>query len=217
MALLRRELQTASRKARLASNEARRHTSHSNGEDKLLGGSLKHWERGERSSSRATLALFWAAAIVCMAATAPVRAAEPDGPAALVGPAEALRIAIVNRVADKSAKAGGEQKSLADYYSAPDAQVIWVDENGLNARAKAVMEEIGKADDYGLRASDYALPKVGGFDRNLPTPRPHSPTQRSSSTLPSCVMPAMPAAAVSIGRRSIPISTRPSSFPIQCR
>ena len=65
-----------------------------------------------------------------MAATAPVRAAEPDGPAALVGPAEALRIAIVNRVADKSAKAGGEQKSLADYYSAPDAQVIWVDEKG---------------------------------------------------------------------------------------
>jgi L,D-transpeptidase YcbB len=134
----------------------------------LLGGSLKHRQQGVRSSSRATLALFWAAAIVCMAATAPVRAAEPDGPAALVGPAEALRIAIVNRVADKSAKAGGEQKSLADYYSAPDAQVIWVDENGLNARAKAVMEEIGKADDYGLRASEYALPKVGGFDPKSP-------------------------------------------------
>ena len=30
------------------------------------------------------------------------------------------------------------------------------------------MEEIGKADDYGLRPSDYALPKVGGFDPKSP-------------------------------------------------
>jgi murein L,D-transpeptidase YcbB/YkuD len=117
-----------------------------------------------RLSSRATLGLFSAAAMVCMVATAPSRAAEPDGPAALIGPAEALRIAIVNRVADKGAKAAGEYKALADYYSAADAQALWVDENGLNLRAKSVMEEIGKADDYGLRASDYALPRIDGFN-----------------------------------------------------
>jgi len=99
-----------------------------------------------------------------MAAAAPARAAEPNGPAALIGPEESLRIAIANRASDKSARAGNEQKALADYYSAPDAKVLWVDQNGLNARAKAVMAEIGKADDYGLRASDYALPKTGGFD-----------------------------------------------------
>ena len=108
MATLWRESQAASRKARLARNEARRHSSHSNGEDKLLGGSLKHRQQGVRSSSRATLAL--AAAIVCMAATAPMRAAEPDGPAALVGPAEALRIAIVNRVDDKSGRASCRER-----------------------------------------------------------------------------------------------------------
>ena len=28
------------------------------------------------------------------------------------------------------------------------------------------MEEIGKADDYGLRASDYTLPKLDSIDRN---------------------------------------------------
>jgi murein L,D-transpeptidase YcbB/YkuD len=121
-----------------------------------------------RLSSRATLGLFSAAAMVCMVATAPSRAAEPDGPAALIGPAEALRIAIVNRVADKGAKAAGEYKALADYYSAPDAQALWVDENGLNLRAKSVMEEIGKADDYGLRASDYALPRIDGFNPKSP-------------------------------------------------
>jgi L,D-transpeptidase YcbB len=121
-----------------------------------------------RSSSRATLALFWAAAMACMVATAPARAAEPNGPSALIGKTEALNIAIVNRAADKSAKAGSEQKALVDYYSAPDAQPLWVDENGLTLRAKSVMEEISKADDYGLRASDYALPKTGGFDPKSP-------------------------------------------------
>src|SRR5262245_34007279 len=99
-----------------------------------------------------------------MVATAPSRAAEPDGPAALIGPAEALRIAIVTRVAEKGSKAASEYKTLADYYSAPDAHALWVDENGLNLRAKSVMEEIGKADDYGLRASDYALPRIEGFN-----------------------------------------------------
>ena len=106
--------------------------------------------------------------MACMVAIGPSRAAEPDGPAALIGPAEALRIAIVNRVTDKGAKAGSEYKALADYYSAPDAHVLWVDENGLNLRAKSVMEEIGKADDYGLRASDYALPRIEGFNPKSP-------------------------------------------------
>src|SRR5262245_35544036 len=103
-----------------------------------------------------------------MVAIAPTRAAEPDGPAALIGPAEALRIAVVTRVADKGAKGGSEYKAPADYYSYPDAHSLWVDENGLNIRAKSVMEEIGKADDYGLRASDYALPKMEGFNPNSP-------------------------------------------------
>ena len=39
-------------------------------------------------------------------------------------------------------------------------RLLWVDENGLNDRAKSVIEEIGKADEYGLRPSDYKLPKV---------------------------------------------------------
>jgi L,D-transpeptidase YcbB len=122
-----------------------------------------------RLSSRAALGLFSVAAMACMAAIAPSRAAEPDGPAALIGPAEALRIAIVTRVAEKGAKAGGDYKALADYYSAPDAHVLWVDDNGLNLRAKLVMEEIGKADDYGMRASDYALPRIEGFNSKSPS------------------------------------------------
>jgi L,D-transpeptidase YcbB len=118
-----------------------------------------------RSSSRTTFALFSAAAIGCLAALSPVQAAEPDGPAALIGPAEALRIMIVTRVSEKGAKASNEHKALADYYSDSDATLLWVDDNGLTSRAKSAMEEIGKADEYGLRASDYALPKLDSFDR----------------------------------------------------
>ena len=117
------------------------------------------------SSSRTAIALFWAVIIFAP----PSQAAEPDGPAALLTRAEAVSVSIQNRIADKFGKSGdakSEQKALADYYAEPDSRPLWVDENGLNDRAKAVMDEISKADDYGLRASDYALPKRDGFDAN---------------------------------------------------
>ena len=50
--------------------------------------------------------------------------------------------------------------ALVEYYSVAENRLLWVDENGLNDRAKSVIEEIGKADEYGLRPSDYKLPKV---------------------------------------------------------
>jgi leucyl/phenylalanyl-tRNA--protein transferase len=51
-----------------------------------------------------------------------------------------------------------EQGALVEYYAVPDQHLLWVDANGLTDRGKTVMAEIEKADDYGLRASDYALP-----------------------------------------------------------
>ena len=51
-----------------------------------------------------------------------------------------------------------------EYYSTPGQRLLWVDANGLTSRGKAVVAEITKADDYGLRASDYALPNMAGFD-----------------------------------------------------
>jgi L,D-transpeptidase YcbB len=99
----------------------------------------------------------------------PAFAAEPDGPAALITKTEALRIAVQNKLSPKSATARkNEQAALVEYYSVPDQPLIWVDERGLNERAKLAMAEIAKADDYGLRASDYALPKTDGFDPNDP-------------------------------------------------
>jgi len=98
----------------------------------------------------------------------PALAAEPDAPQKLISRTEAIGIAIQNRLSAKftttTEAKKSEQGALVEYYSVPERRPLWVDENGLTERGKAVMAEIAKADDYGLRASDYALPKPDGFD-----------------------------------------------------
>jgi len=94
----------------------------------------------------------------------PAFAAEPDGPSELITQKEALRIAVQGKLAQKAPARKAEQLALLDYYSVPDQQLLWVDDKGLNDRAKSAMGEIAKADDYGLRASDYSLPKPDEFN-----------------------------------------------------
>jgi L,D-transpeptidase YcbB len=116
-----------------------------------------------RSVSPWALGLFVAAAMPLLLGSSGLLAAEPDGPEALIGAQEALTIAVATRAGEKFAKTASraEPKGILDYYATPEAKLLWVDENGLTPRAKAVIEEIGKADDYGLRASDYDLPRAG--------------------------------------------------------
>ncbi len=105
-------------------------------------------------------------------AAAPAYAAEPDAPDALIGRTEAIRIDIQERLSEKFTSASevrkSEQGALVEYYAVPENRLLWVDENGFTDRAKSVMEEIRKADDYGLRASDYALPKTPSADDGAP-------------------------------------------------
>ncbi|HYN22185.1 MAG TPA: hypothetical protein VE078_14590, partial [Thermoanaerobaculia bacterium] len=106
-----------------------------------------------------------AAASFCL----PGFAAERDGPADLISPTDALRIAVQGLLSNKSGSSGKSQKdALAEYYGVPDRNLLWVDENGLTERAKLVMAEIAKADDYGLRASDYPLPDTAAFSPSDP-------------------------------------------------
>jgi len=99
-------------------------------------------------------------------------AAGPDGLAAPVGRTEDVRRAIRNRLSEKfpsTSNVSREQRALVGYYSVPEAHLLWVGENGLSPRAKSVMEEIEKADDFGLRSADYDVPNPDGFDVNNPT------------------------------------------------
>jgi murein L,D-transpeptidase YcbB/YkuD len=103
---------------------------------------------------------------------APVLAAEPDQPDALITPGEAIRIAVQNRLSVKftaaTEKKKDEQGALVEFYSVPDQKPLWVDASGLTERGKAVIAEIKNADDYGLRSADYTLPKTDGFGASEP-------------------------------------------------
>src|SRR5688572_23425555 len=112
---------------------------------------------------RIAFALFLAAPL-----TAPAGAVEPDAPQALITGTEAIRLAVQNRLSAKFTETTehkkDEQGALVEFYSAPNQRLLWVDENGLTERGKAVKAEIEKADDYGLRSSDYKLPDPAGFN-----------------------------------------------------
>jgi L,D-transpeptidase YcbB len=95
----------------------------------------------------------------------PANAAEPDAPATLIDRAEAVRIAVQERLSAKftspTEPRKSEQGALVEYYSVADNRLLWVDGTGLTDSGKSVIEEIKRADEYGLRSSDYELPKEG--------------------------------------------------------
>jgi murein L,D-transpeptidase YcbB/YkuD len=104
--------------------------------------------------------------------SAPAFAVEPDAPAKLVSKIDAIRLAVQTRLGEKFTATTDHKKeekgALVEYYSAPDQKLLWVDENGMTERGEAVIAEIAKADDYGLRARDYALPELSSFDASAP-------------------------------------------------
>jgi L,D-transpeptidase YcbB len=55
---------------------------------------------------------------------------------------------------------GDDLAAATAFYQAPSGQLLWVTESGLSAKGRAVTAEIRKADDWGLRASDFSLPKL---------------------------------------------------------
>ncbi|MGD9501129.1 MAG: murein L,D-transpeptidase [Methyloceanibacter sp.] len=115
-----------------------------------------------RFAGCAALSLFLAAAL-----TGPASAAEPGMAGAPLTRTEAVRIAIQQLLAAKFTTATktklSEQGALVEFYAAPEQRPLWVDENGLTERGKAIVAEIEAADDYGLRARDYALPAPDSF------------------------------------------------------
>jgi L,D-transpeptidase YcbB len=90
-----------------------------------------------------------------------------DAPTTPITRTAAVRAAVEDRLS-KLTSAGvawkREQGALLEYYSIPAKPLLWVDENGVTDRAKSVLEEFARADDYGLRAIDYELPNPDGFD-----------------------------------------------------
>ena len=90
-----------------------------------------------------------------------------DAPATPITRTVAVRAAVEDRLSEISSAVVAwkrEQGALVEYYSIPANPLLWVDANGVSDRAKSVLEEIARADDYGLRAVDYELPNPHAFD-----------------------------------------------------
>lgn len=111
-----------------------------------------------------------AALAVCanLGLTAPAAALEPDPPQKLLTMSEGLAIGVRDRLAaaPKGLSEGdkSDRDALAQFYIARANQPLWVSETGLTDKAKAIIDEIRRADDWGLEAADFELPQgnLGG-------------------------------------------------------
>jgi murein L,D-transpeptidase YcbB/YkuD len=109
--------------------------------------------------------------LIAATASLPGFAAEPDGPPSLITETEALRISVQGLLSARSgdtAARKAQKNALIEYYLVPEQGLLWVNEKGLTERAKLVMAEIAKADDYGLSASDYPLPDPASYNPSDP-------------------------------------------------
>ena len=56
--------------------------------------------------------------------------------------------------------AAADRDAMVQFYGERMGAVLWVTRTGFNDDAKALISELGKADDWGLRASDYKIPTL---------------------------------------------------------
>ncbi len=102
------------------------------------------------------------AACAAFGLTGPVHALEPDPPQKLLTMSEGVAIGVRDRLAAPQRNLTDGDKSdrdaLAQFYIARANQPIWVTEAGVTTKAKEVIDEIRRADDWGLEADDFDLP-----------------------------------------------------------
>ena len=69
------------------------------------------------------------------------------------------------------AVAASDLNALKEFYGTYEGPPLWVTDIGFTEKAKAIMAEIGKADDWGLKAASYDLPPEADL---LATPNAHA-------------------------------------------
>ena len=122
---------------------------------------------------------YWIATVAAVVLTASVwfRLAVPSGPSARtesdlttaaltpaeapVAPPSAALLAVRTMLPQRVTRAEADDRAaMTEFYGATGAKLLWMTESGFTAKADAAMSEIRKADDWGLRAADYALPQL---------------------------------------------------------
>ncbi len=90
-------------------------------------------------------------------------AAPPSAPPAVAPPPAHPIIAAVRLRIPEAAKGANpdDVKALIAYYGELVGPPMWVSDSGLTPKGKAAAEELAKAGDWGLNASDFQVPQVG--------------------------------------------------------
>jgi murein L,D-transpeptidase YcbB/YkuD len=89
-----------------------------------------------------------------------------EAPSAPTVPADPIIAVIQAKLADANLRKGAEAADLAAleaFYAARSGPPVWVTPMGFSAKAQAVIDEIGKAEDWGLVASAFQLPPAGAL------------------------------------------------------
>ena len=104
-----------------------------------------------------------ASLVVCASiAGTSVKAAEPDGPDTLISEQDALEFQLMQKIktafSNKTAYGKDLRRSVRNYYLDRNRQPIWLTKKGLSPKAKTLMKEIEKGDEYGLKVEDIKFP-----------------------------------------------------------
>ena len=85
---------------------------------------------------------------------------QPDGLARTAPALVALRKNLSQLASRTNVAAYAEDLAAATAFYDAHSRLLWVTESGISKRGNAVIAEIRKADDWGLRARDFALPQL---------------------------------------------------------
>ncbi|MGE3625634.1 MAG: murein L,D-transpeptidase [Hyphomicrobiales bacterium] len=112
--------------------------------------------------------------IIGTSLSAPALAVEPGAPEQLILRLDAVKLEVQKRLAAKlkspSERDKDEIGTLVEFYTEHENVPVWVDEKGLNEKARSIIKEFARAGEYGLRAADYAVPAESAPDPSRPYP-----------------------------------------------
>lgn len=109
--------------------------------------------------------LFSAIAVAALASSLGIaHAVEPGAPKELLGRMDAaafkLQIRLSETFRDIPEAERRERGAMAEFYAERGTDFLWVNEDGLNDRARSVADVIARADAFDLRPENYALPDM---------------------------------------------------------
>lgn len=108
-----------------------------------------------------------AAAAVIMFSVLPAQAVEPGAPAKLISRMDAAAFKLQGRLSESFKTISDAEKrergAMAEFYAETGYQFLWVDEQGLNDKARAAASVIERAGAFDLRPQNYPLPELDGF------------------------------------------------------